>query len=568
MKNKKIISFGLIGLSIMSFLPMNTYALTKEETVYSKLNNNGEIINTSVYEHLINDNKLDIITDISDLENITNINNNKGFQYVNNVLTWESDAKDIFYKGTAKKKLPISEEVTYKLDGENLSLEELLGKSGHVEINIKYTNNDLHNNYKYGNMYTPFIVVTTTSIDGKNNSNVEVQNGKVINNGNSYMIIGMSLPGLSESLGIEKQINSITISFDTTKAETSTIYSVMTPKIIEKQDLDIFNKLNTIYNQGYSLQTYMDEIEKGSNDILNGIETIASGNNILKDKFTSIIDSVTEIEQGSLNIDTGINEIITKLNESLNELNSSDNTKKINSLKLLMENNTNTINTLSSANSKLKEYYDTYNLSSISYENIMNSNLANKMDLYNIKYNYENTYSSNQELIKLLTLNNEGINTSLKTFEETNAKINGMINTLNTYLIETEKGTNKLYSGLVELKQGMILYDTKMEEINNGLTSLNTGIASLNSGISEFNNEGINTITSYINELSNLTEKLEILTDYSNSYKSISITNDDVLGTTKFINVIDGVSVQEQKSNNTTNNTKLSFIDRLKNLFK
>ncbi len=568
MKNNKIIKLSLISLSIMSVLPVNAYALTKEETVYSKLNNNGEIINTSVYEHLINTDKLDTITDLSDLENITNINNNNKFEYANNTLTWDAKAKDIFYKGTTNKSLPISEDVTYKLDGNDISLSDMLGKSGHVEITIKYTNNDLHYNNKYGNMYTPFIVATVTSIEGKNNSNVEVTNGKVINNGNNYMVVAISLPGLSESLGIEEKIDSVTISYDTTKAELSTIYSVMSPKIIEETDMDIFNKLNNIYSKGYDLKTYMDEIESGSKDILEGLEKVSSGNTALKENLTSIIDNISLMEEGSKNLSNGINEIITNLDSALEELNSNDNLEKINSVKLLMENNTKTINNINKANSKLKGYYDNYNLSSIKYEDILNSELENKMDLYNIKYSYENTYESNQNLMQLLTLNNQAISDSLNTLNASSTKINGMITMLKGYLLETEKGANDLNGGLTELKQGMIFYDTKMGEVNTGLIDLNNGMSTLNDGIIEFNKDGISTITNYMNKLSNLTDKIEVLTDYSNSYKTISITNNEIKGTTKFVNVIDGVKVQKTKTDNTNNSTKLSFIDRVKNLFK
>ena len=568
MKNNKIIKLSLISLSIMSVLPINAYALTKEETVYSKLNNKGEIINTSVYEHLINTDKLDTITDLSDLENITNINNNNKFEYANNTLTWDAKTKDIFYKGTTNKILPISEDVTYKLEGNDISLNDMLGKSGHIEITIKYTNNDLHYNYKYGNMYTPFMVATVTSIEGKNNSNVEVTNGKVINNGNNYMVVAISLPGLSESLGIEEKIDSVTISYDTTKAELSTIYSVMSPKIIEESDMNIFNKLNNIYSKGYDLKTYMDKIESGSKDILEGLEKVSSGNTILKENLNSIIDNISLMEDGSKNLSNGINEIITNLDSALEELNSNDNLEKINSTKLLMENNTKTINNINKVNSKLKGYYDNYNLSSIKYEDILNSELENKMDLYNIKYSYENTYESNQNLMQLLTLNNQAISDSLNTLNASSTKINEMITMLKGYLLETEKGANDLNGGLTELKQGMIFYDTKMCEVNTGLIDLNNGMSTLNDGIIEFNKEGISTITNYMNKLSNLTDKIEVLTDYSNSYKSISITNNEIKGTTKFVNVIDGVKVQETKTDNTNNGTKLSFIDRVKNLFK
>ena len=329
-------------------------------------------------------------------------------------------------------------------------------------------------------MYTPFIVATVTSIEGKNNSDVEVTNGKVINNGNNYMVVAISLPGLSESLGIEDKIDSVTISYDTTKAELSTIYSVMSPKIIEESDMDIFNKLNNIYSKGYDLKTYMDEIESGSKDILEGLEKVSSGNSLLKENLTSIIDNISLMEEGSKNLSNGINEIITNLDSALEELNSNDNLEKINSAKLLMENNTKTINNINKANSKLKGYYDNYNLSSIKYEDILNSELENKMDLYNIKYSYENTYESNQNLMQLLTLNNQAISDSLNTLNASSTKINGMITMLKGYLLETEKGANDLNGGLTELKQGMIFYDVKMGEVNTGLIDLNNGMSTLN----------------------------------------------------------------------------------------
>ena len=227
-----------------------------------------------------------------------------------------------------------------------------------------------------------------------------------------------------------------------------------------------------------------------------------------------------------------------------------------------------TINNINEVNSKLKGYYDNYNLSSIKYEDILNSELENKMDLYNIKYSYENTYESNQNLMQLLTLNNQAISDSLNTLNASSTKINGMITMLKGYLLETEKGANDLNGGLTELKQGMIFYDTKMGEVNTGLIDLNNGMSTLNDGIIEFNKEGISTITNYMNKLSNLTDKIEVLTDYSNSYKTISITNNEIKGTTKFVNVIEEVKVQETKIDNTNNSTKLSFIDRVKNLFK
>ena len=174
MKNKKLkVACSILVLSLL--IPMNTYALSKDETVYTKLNSDGSIKSTIVNEHLTNDNKKDKLEDISDLENILNINSNHDYIKNGNNITWNSNGSDIFYHGTLNKNLPITTNITYKLDGKEISLDDLIGKEGHVSITLKYINNDLHvgsgksKNYR---LYTPFVVTTATIIPNDNNSNI------------------------------------------------------------------------------------------------------------------------------------------------------------------------------------------------------------------------------------------------------------------------------------------------------------------------------------------------------------------------------------------------------------
>ena len=59
--------------------PISALALTKEETVYSKLDSDGKVKSIIVNEHLINSNKEDKLEDITDLEEIVNINSDNKF---------------------------------------------------------------------------------------------------------------------------------------------------------------------------------------------------------------------------------------------------------------------------------------------------------------------------------------------------------------------------------------------------------------------------------------------------------------------------------------------------------
>ena len=80
-------------------------------------------------------------------------------------------------------------------------------RSGKVKVTISYTNKDVHT-ISGETMYTPFAVVCGTIVDNENNKNIEVSNGKVIDNGDKSIVIGLALPGMQESLKTDMDIPS------------------------------------------------------------------------------------------------------------------------------------------------------------------------------------------------------------------------------------------------------------------------------------------------------------------------------------------------------------------------
>ena len=80
MKNfgKKLISSTLLfSMFVYSATPVMAY--TKEESVYSKLDNNGTAYQTIVSSHLKNLEKSKLLDDISDLMNIENVSGDQEF---------------------------------------------------------------------------------------------------------------------------------------------------------------------------------------------------------------------------------------------------------------------------------------------------------------------------------------------------------------------------------------------------------------------------------------------------------------------------------------------------------
>ena len=143
---------------------------------------------------------------------------------------------------------------------------DMFGKKGQVKIVMDFKNNDSHIvniNNEQETLYTPFVVTVGTILSNKNNSNVEITNGKIVNSGSRNILVSVAAPGLYDSLGIEefKNMDSITITYDTTNYKESSIYIVATPKLLESSDLEVFNKLDNIYSKVDDLQTNMNTID-------------------------------------------------------------------------------------------------------------------------------------------------------------------------------------------------------------------------------------------------------------------------------------------------------------------
>ena len=565
--NKKM---AICMLVLSMYTPVS--ALSKTETVYSKLNYNGVVTDTIVNELLVNDKELDTINDFSTLTDIINISDDNEFTNNNNKLTFNAMGKNVMYQGKSVKKLPITTIVTYKLDGKSIELNDLLGKSGNVTINIKYINNE-----KHGNLYTPFVITTTTMIESNNNSNVTINNGKTIEFGSKNLVVGISAPGLYESLNLEelKGLDTITINYDTKSFELSNIYSVVTTKLLESSDLSKFDKLDTLYESTSKLQDNMNLICKGSNTLSQGSTTLltelkSSINTISKDKSDALSDEqINGITKTTL--DT-INKTYTNkykeaiANSAWEEVkksmqNSSDKTVE----EYVKEAVTNAVTNYIETN--YKEDYDKCIAGQLEYSKtgVANENLLSCKVIEEVKNSNEVKLITEAALSASSSVANK---TSMYVAENVSKSVS--VNTS----VETAKKTATMVSESVSKNVSNAVKDTILKSTVSSLNELYTGISKLDSGIKEldtslnaYNKQGINEISNIVNNnVKTLSNNVKELTKLANNYKSYggSKTN----GSTKFIMVIDSKKKEEEKQTVNKEETKLTLFQRIINLFK
>lgn len=565
--NKKM---AICMLVLTMYTPVS--ALSKTETVYSKLNYNGVVTDTIVNELLVNDKELDTINDYSTLTDIINISDDNKFTNNNNKLTFNAMGKNVMYQGKSVKKLPITTIVTYKLDGKSIELNDLLGKSGNVTINIKYINNE-----KHGNLYTPFVITTTTMIESNNNSNVTINNGKTIEFGSKNLVVGISAPGLYESLNLEelKGLDTITINYDTKSFELSNIYSVVTTKLLESSDLSKFDKLDTLYESTSKLQDNMNLICKGSNTLSQGSTTLltelkSSINTISKDKSDALSDEqINGITKTTL--DT-INKTYTNkykeaiANSAWEEVkksmqNSSDKTVE----EYVKEAVTNAVTNYIETN--YKEDYDKCIAGQLEYSKtgVANENLLSCKVIEEVKNSNEVKLITEAALSASSSVANK---TSMYVAENVSKSVS--VNTS----VETAKKTATMVSESVSKNVSNAVKDTILKSTVSSLNELYTGISKLDSGIKEldtslnaYNEQGINEMSNIVNNnVKKLSNNVKELTKLANNYKSYggSKTN----GSTKFIMVIDSKKKEEEKQIVNKEETKLTLFQRIINLFK
>ena len=548
----------VMTLSVATMLllnPASVFAMTKNETIYSTLNYNGVIEKTTINTRL-SDLEKGSVVDYTKLDDIKNINGREKFSIDSGTLTWKSTGKDIFYQGKVTEELPIKVTAKYYLNGEEVNPKKIKGKSGNVKIVYSFTNESYD---KSSGMYTPFVVTTTSIINSDNNTDIDISNGKVVNTGTKNIVTGISAPGLYDSVGLNelKDMDKVTITYNTTKFSMNEVYFIITPKLLSEVDVNTLSKVDSLNSSLNTLQNGMNELQNGSSTLNDGAKKIENGTKSLNDGLKSATNGMQELNSGASELNskvTSINslvnalvdimtngnstysEVIERVNYEKQVINSYDATilPKIEQLQTLYLSNVQAINTLKNTNESISQVYNGYSLGNFKLDStdtrslpILSeyfTNLLTSQGMSNeeIKSTITNlttvkkTYEGNLQLITLLEGNNQALLTS-----------KDLIGTVSSKLSELNEGTNKLSNGTKQINDGLTKLYSGSNELLSGTTNLSNGTNTLNEGIIKINNEGISKLTEYGNKAVTYKNKVKTLTNLSKNYKGFASDNSD-----------------------------------------
>lgn len=304
--------------------------ISKDETVYVLAGADGSVQKIIVSDWLKNELGSASLTDKSGLSNIENVKGDESYSINgDNMTVWDAQGNDIYYQGDIQKELPVGLTVRYTLNGKAVSPEQLKGQSGKVTIRFDYENRQYETvqiNGQNQRIYVPFAMLTGMILDNDTFRNVTVSNGKLVNDGDRTMVVGLAFPGLQENLNLSRDQLSIPSSVEIT-ADVTDFSLGMTVTLACN---DLFSQLGDVDLGSLDAAGSLNKLTNAMDQLLNGSSALYDGLTTLLDKSGELAAGVEELAQGAAAIKAGADSLdegaaelkagLADLSEGLNKL--------------------------------------------------------------------------------------------------------------------------------------------------------------------------------------------------------------------------------------------------------
>ncbi|MDY2769913.1 MAG: hypothetical protein SOU13_08345 [Eubacteriales bacterium] len=314
---------------------------TKDETVYVLANAEGEAKRVIVSDWLTNP---DGEKDLADATTLKDAKAVKGSAFLKDGVWYNADGADVYYQGDAEDALPVNLTVSYTLDGEAKTAAEMTGRSGRVTIRVACDVKETKDGVK-----VPFAALTAALLDNDVFTNIEVTNGRFLDDGDRTVVVGWALPGLQETLKLDAETVTlpeyVEISADAKNFEAPTTLTVVTNELFSAVDVDSIDATELTEN--------INRLKDGMAQLKDGASRLADGVSALKDGAKTLADGATELKNGA----EALKESANPLGDGVSQLNDGATALETGSAQLIEGLNTLTANNeaLASGATKLFE---------------------------------------------------------------------------------------------------------------------------------------------------------------------------------------------------------------------
>ena len=516
----------------------------KDETVYVLASADGSVHKIIVSDWVQNALGSDLIDDVSALTNIENVKGNESYTLGgDNACVWDARGNDIYYQGEIDRELPVTVAVSYTLDGAPVSPEELAGRSGRVTIRFDYTNHQyelVDINGTQEKIYVPFAMLTGVVLDNDVFSNVSVSNGKIVNDGDRTIVAGLALPGLQDSLGLDRDTldlpEYVEITADVEGFELETTVTLAANGLFSGE-LDGNERLDGLDNLDGKLDELTDAMEQlmdGSSRLYDGLCTLLDRSRELVSGIDQLAAGAAQLKQGAEGLSAGASQLqagAASLNEGLTALAEKNDTLNGGAAQVFQS-------LLATANAQLAAAgVQAPELTAENYAQVLEGVIASAGD---------STAGQQVAALKASLDSYNGFYQGLQSYTAGVAQAQAGAGELNSGIGAVKNGADSLSAGAGQLYDGILAMKNSAPALVDGVTQLRDGAMELSDGLKRFNEEGVQKLVdAFDGDLGGLMDRVDAVKAVSERYNSFSGISAGMDGQVKFIWRTDTVRTED-----------------------
>ena len=311
--------------------PVKAAASLKEEVIYVRLLNDGAVDEIYVVNSFMLGKNREIL-DYGNYSYVQNLSNTDTLRLKDGVVTIDTQDDRLYYEGfLLDAELPWKFTITYRLNGQTMTPQDLGGKSGRLEIAISTSFNPRGNR----EFFDRYCLQAAVTLDSAICGNIRAKAGTITASGQNRQINFVVLPGKEAVLElsadvVDFEMPAITIAgvtmnmdLDLDNTDMSDIRELM-DGLVELDDgvkelLDgIFEMHDGVAELYDGTIEYVDgqrEFVEGMEELNDGVFELADGTVELRDGVEDLQDGVTVMVEGTDEIVEGVDDLIEGVRE-------------------------------------------------------------------------------------------------------------------------------------------------------------------------------------------------------------------------------------------------------------
>ena len=412
-----------------------------------------------------------------------------------------------------------------------------------MTIRFDYTNHQyelVDINGTQEKIYVPFAMLTGVVLDNDVFSNVSVSNGKIVNDGDRTIVAGLALPGLQDSLGLDRDTldlpEYVEITADVEGFELETTVTLAANGLFSGE-LDGNERLDGLDNLDGKLDELTDAMEQlmdGSSRLYDGLCTLLDRSRELVSGIDQLAAGAAQLKQGAEGLSAGASQLqagAASLNEGLTALAEKNDTLNGGAAQVFQS-------LLATANAQLAAAgVQAPELTAENYAQVLEGVIASAGD---------STAGQQVAALKASLDSYNGFYQGLQSYTAGVAQAQAGAGELNSGIGAVKNGADSLSAGAGQLYDGILAMKNSAPALVDGVTQLRDGAMELSDGLKRFNEEGVQKLVdAFDGDLGGLMDRVDAVKAVSERYNSFSGISAGMDGQVKFIWRTDTVRTED-----------------------